>query len=190
MTAELRLIAAPGPTYATLARASYRAGTLAAFRRPLVAAIILGSSMTIAGTRQAEPAILLGTIAGWSSVIGLQIVIALLVIAGPASRTVGIPRALDLFFAGHAPWSLWLLASVAWAPLPGERSTLVPLLAALAPLVLTPRIMAAFFREVLDLDPRVARLRTAIHQAITWTTFVVLYGSAVALLPRIVQWIG
>ena len=190
MTAELRLIAAPGPTYAALARHSHRVGPLAALRRPLVAAIILGSSMTIAATRQAEPAILLGTIACWSSVIVLQVLIALLVIAKPASRTVGIPRALDLFFASHAPWSLWMLASVAWAPLPGVRSTLVLLLAALAPLLLTPRMIAAFFREVLELDPRVALLRTVIHQAITWTTFVVLYGSAVALLPRIVQWIG
>jgi len=190
MTAELRLMAAPRPAYAALARAGHRIGPLASLRRPLVAALILGASMTMAATRQAAPAILLSTIACWGSVIVLQIVIALAVIAGPARRTVGIPRALDLFFASHVPWSLWMLFSVAWAPLPGERSLLVVLVAALAPIVLTPRMIAAFFREVLELDPRRAVLRTGVHQAITWTAFVLLYGSAIALVPRILQWIG
>jgi hypothetical protein len=190
MTAELRLIAAPGPTYAALARDANRAGPLIALRRPLVAALILGSSMTMAGTRRAEPVVLFSTILCWSSVIALQMLIAVIVIARPASRTVGVARALDLFFASHAPWSLWMLAAVAWAPFPGERSALVPLLAALVPLLLTARMIAAFFREVLELDPRVALVRTAVHQAITWGTFVILYGSAVAIVPRIVQWIG
>ena len=190
MTAELQLIARPGPVYAELARGGPGIGPFASLRRPLIAAVILGASMTIAATRQAEPGILLSTIVCWSSAIVLQIAIALSVIAGPARRTVGVPRALDLFFASHAPWSLWLLASVAWAPVPGERSTLVPLFAALAPLVLTPRIIAAFFREVLELEPRRAVLRTAVHQAMTWTTFLILYGSAVAVVPRILQWIG
>ena len=111
----------------TRARAGHRIGPLASLRRPLVAALILGASMTMAATRQAAPAILLSTIACWGSVIVLQIVIALAVIAGPARRTVGIPRALDLFFASHVPWSLWVLFSVAWAPVPGERSLVVVL---------------------------------------------------------------
>ena len=87
----------------------------------------------------------------WSA---LQIAIALSLIAAPSRRTVGLPRALDLFFASHAPWSLWFLAAAAWGMSPlGCWST--PLLfLALAPIVLTPRMIAAFFREVLELDPR------------------------------------
>jgi hypothetical protein len=64
------------------------------------------------------------------------------------------------------------------------------LVAALAPLVLTPRIIAAFFREVLEMDPREARARTAIHQAITWAAFVALAAWAIALPPRVVEWLG
>jgi len=54
--------------------------------------------------------------------------------------------------------------------------------------VVTPRILAAFFREVLELDPRDAMARTAAQQAMTWVTFVILFGTAVALVPRVLEW--
>ena len=82
------------------------------------------------------------------------------------------------------------LAWAAWGMSPlGYWSTPLQVLA-LVPIVLTPRMIAAFFREVLELDPRHAMGRTVAHQAITWTLFLVLAGSAVALWPRIVAWIA
>jgi hypothetical protein len=163
---------------------------LAALRRPALVALVLGVAAAMGATGRVTPALLLSTVVCWSFVVVLQMVIALLLIAGPARRTVGIARALDLFFAGHAPWSLWMLAVVAWAPSPVGRPLLPALLAALVPLVLTPRIVSAFFQEVLEMDPRDAMTRAAAHQALTWSTFVILYGTAVQLVPRVIEWLA
>jgi hypothetical protein len=152
-------------------------------------AIVLGASEAIAATRHVTPGLLLSTTICWSFVVVIQMAIALSLIAAPSRRTVGLPRALDLFFASHVPWSLWMLAAAAWAPSAGLSIT--PLLVAAAvPAVLTPWMIAAFFREVLEMDPREARARTAAHQAITWGLFVVLFGTAVALVPRIYEWLA
>ena len=190
MTPELRLMVAPAPTYALLARQPSNAGALTALRRPFLAAVVIGISMAIAATRHVTPALVLDTTLAWSFVIVLQIAIALPLIAAPARRTVGLRRALDLFFASHGAWSLWLLAA---AMMPAVFARTLMLLAVL-PLVVTARAIAAFFREVLQLNSRQARARAALHQVITWSAFVLLYGSAVALQPRIVgglaRWFG
>lgn len=190
MSSELRLIVAPRHTYARLARAPSAIGPVGALRRPLVAAIVLGVSVAIAATGHATPVLVVSVTICWSVAIAIQAAIAIVLIAGPAQRTVGRPRAFDLFFASHAPWSLWFLAVAAWAPSSVGRPLWPVLVAALAPIVLTPRIIAAFFREVTELDPREARARTAIHQAMTWLAFVALYGWAIALPPRMAEWLG
>ena len=193
MTPELRLMVAPARTYAFLARQPSPVGPLTALRRPLLVVLVIGVSMAIAGTRHVTPALALGTTLAWAFVVILQIAIALLLIAGPSRRTVGRSRALDLFFASHAPWSLWLLGVVA-LPAPLGRPVTPLLVLAVVPLAMTIRAIAAFFREVLQYGSRRAAVHTAIHQAITWGAFVLLYGSAVALQPRLVErfevWFG
>ena len=193
MTPELRLMVAPASTYALLARQPSPVGPLTALRRPLLATVVIGVSLAIAATRHVTPMLVFGTTLAWAFVVILQIAIALLLIGGPSRRTVGRSRALDLFFASHAPWSLWLLAVVA-LPAPLGRPVTPLLLLAVVPLVMTIRAIAAFFREVLQYGSRRAALHTALHQAITWGTFVLLYGSAVALQPRLVErlevWFG
>lgn len=188
MTPELRLLAAPARTYAALARQPSPVGPITALRRPLITAVAIGVSMSIATTGHVTPALVLNTTVAWSFVVVLQIAIALLLIAGPSRRTVGVPRALDLFFASHAPWSFWMLAAAA-LPAPIARTVTLVLLG-VVPLAITVRAIAAFFREVLGLDRRRAAIRTVLHQALTWTTFVLLYGAAVAIGPRIAGWLG
>jgi hypothetical protein len=144
--------------------------------------------MALGSTRHVTPALLLSTTLCWTVVVLVQAAIALTLIAGPARRTVGLARALDLYFAGHAPWSLWLLAAAAWAPAPLGRPVYPIAILAAVPLVLTPRILAAFFREVLEMDPREAAARTAAQQVMTWVTFVILFGTAVQLVPRVLEW--
>lgn len=183
-------MAAPASTYAELMRHPARISALAALRRPLLVAVIVGSSTAMLATRHATPALVFSTTVCWSVLVAAQIAIALSVIAGPARRTIGVARALDLFFAGHAPWSLWLLAVVAYAPTSFELRLTPILLLALIPIALTPRIIAAYFREVLGLGRREALARTALHQAITWLALAIVYGAAVAIIPRIVEWVS
>jgi hypothetical protein len=190
MTPEIRLMVSPRETYASLARMPGRGSVLTAVRRPLLAAVVLGASAAISATGHVTPALVLSTTLCWSFVIVLQAAIALVLIAGPAQRTVGLARALDLYFASHAPWSLWMLAMVAWAPSPLGRPATPLLFAAAVPLILTPRILSAFFREVLEMDPRHAAARTAAQQVMTWVAFVVLFGTAVQLVPRVLEWLA
>jgi hypothetical protein len=193
MTPELRLMVAPARTYARLARQPSPVGPLTALRRPLLAALALGLSMSIAATRHVTAPLAFDTTLAWMPVVAVQVGIALLLIARPARRTVGVARGLDLFFVGHAPWSLFLLALAA-LPAPLGRPLVPPLWLALVPLAMTVRAIAAFFREVLQFGSRRAAAWTMVHQAITWSTFAALYGSAVALQPRIVErleaWFG
>lgn len=190
MSPEILLMVAPRRTYALLARTTGPVNELTALRRPFIVALVLGVSAAMGATGRVTPALLLSTMLCWSFVVVLQLAIALPLIAGPARRTVGLARAVDLFFAGHAPWSLWMLAVVAWAPSPVGRPIWPALVAAIVPFVLTPRIVSAFFREVLELDPRRAMSRTAAQQALTWLTFIALYGTAVQLWPRVLEWLA
>ena len=178
----------PGETYARLARASARATLLTAIRRPLLVAIVLGVSVAKAATGHVTPALVASTILCWSFVIVLQAAIGLGLMAGAARRTVGSARSLDLYFAGHAPWSLWILA-VAASPSPLGHPIWPFLIAAIVPLFLTARTTNAFFREVLEMDPRHAVMRTVAQQAITWGCLVILYGTAVAWMPRVLEWV-
>jgi hypothetical protein len=188
MSAEIRLMLWPRGTYAALARAPQRGTLLAALRRPALVALVIGVAVAISTTRHVTPALLLSTTLCWLFVVVLQGGIGLALMAGPARRTVGINRAVDLYFAGHAPWSLWLLAAAAWGPSPVGRPAIPVAIAAAVPLLLTPRIVAAFFREVLELEPRHAWARAAAQQVLTWAAFGVLFAVAVAWLPRVLEW--
>ena len=188
MSPELGLLFSPRDTYARLARAPRQGTIVTALRRPLLVALVFGVTTAMSTTGRVTPSLLLSTTLCWSFVVVLQAVIATALIAAPARRTVGLPRALDLFFAGHAPWSLWMLAAAAWAPSPIGRPVWPLLAAAAVPLLLTPRIVKAFFQEVLEMDPRHAFARAAAQQAISWGAFVALFGTAVALTPRILEW--
>ena len=184
---ELQLIVSPRDTYARLARTRSRGGVLAALRRPALVAVVIGAAIALGATGHVTPRLLLSTTLCWAFAVVLQIAIAVALIAGPSRRTVGLSRALDLFFASHAPWSLWLLAAAAYSPSALGRPLTPLLLSAVVPLALTVRMIAAYFREVLELDPRHARVRTILQQAATWGVPLVLYGTAVGFWPRFLE---
>ena len=186
---ELQLIVSPRDTYARLARTRSRGGVLVALRRPALAAVVIGAAIALGATGHVTPRLLLSTTLCWAFAVVLQIAIAVALIAGPSRRTVGLSRALDLFFASHAPWSLWLLAAAAYSPSVLGRPLMPLLLSAVVPLALTVRMIAAYFREVLELDPRHARVRTILQQAATWGVPLVLYGTAVGFWPRFLEMI-
>jgi hypothetical protein len=185
MSPEIELIIRPDRTYAALAASAAPIGVVRALRRPLLVAVVIGTSMALSTTRHLTPALVFDTTLLLSGVVVVQVLIALAVTGGPASRRVGRACALDLFFASHAPWSLWLLASAVWVPSWFALRAAPMNYAAVAPLVLTGRMIAAYFREVQGLDRRRAAIRTVLHQGVTWSLFVALFGVAVAFWPRI-----
>jgi hypothetical protein len=187
VSAEIALMLNPRRAYAALVRERGRVPAVVSLRRPLLVAVVLGVSVSIAATGRATPALVLGTTLSWSYIVLLQLAIAVPLIAPGARRTVGLARALDLFFAGHAPWSLLALAAAVWAPSPIGRP-MWPLVAlTIVPVALTPRIVAAFFGEVLELSPRDARRMTILQQALTWAVLVAIFWVVSALTPRLFE---
>ena len=186
-SAELRLMSSPRQTYAALTSRRVRLAPPAALRRPLLVAIVIGVSMALAATRRVGPALVASTTLSWSYVVLLQLLIAVPLMARRARRTIGLPRAIDLYFAGHAPWSLFMLFAAAWAPSAVGRPVWPIAVAALIALGLTARIVAAFFAVVLALDTRRALRMTIFQQAITWSVFVGINWWASAFTPRIYE---
>jgi len=187
MSPEIGLIIAPDRTYAALLTSRDRIGTVRALRRPLLAALVIGTSMALSSTRHVTPALVLSTTLLLSVFVIAQVLIALGAIGSLATHTIGRARAVDLFFASHAPWSLWLLAMGAWVPSPLGLPSWPLSLASIAPIVLTPRILIAYFRQIHGLDRRRAVKRTLAHQGVTWSLFAAAFGAAVAIWPRILQ---
>jgi hypothetical protein len=184
---ELGLILSPRQTYAALARAGARISWLTALRRPLLVALVFGAAIALAATHSVAPALVASTTLSWSYVVVLQLAIALPLLSGPARRTVGLARAVDLFFAGHAPWSIYVLLVAAWGLTPPTWPFWPMGVAAIVPAVLTARIVRAFFEEVLALDAPAARRRTIVQQGITWTIFVAINWAASAFTPRVIE---
>jgi hypothetical protein len=147
-------------------------------------AVVLGTSAALSATGHVTPALVLSTTLLLGVVVVGQVLIALVTTSGIPVQAIGRTRALDLFFASHVPWSLWLLAAARGLPSP----SLTPMwLAAIAPMVLTPRMIAAYFREVHGLDRREAAFRTLGHEILTWGAFLGLFGAAVAIWPQILH---
>ncbi|HET6958484.1 MAG TPA: hypothetical protein VFI56_17925, partial [Vicinamibacterales bacterium] len=94
------------------------------------------------------------------------------VIASSASRDVGFAHAIDLWFAGHLPYSLWILALPMLTVVPVATPHEIMAISLVVPLVWTTFIVTAFCRVVLGLSPTAARRRAAIHLAL-----VIIVGS-------------
>jgi hypothetical protein len=158
---EARVLVRPFATYRALASAPSEDGALVlATRRPAVWLVVLGGfvSLTAAG-RVVWFHQLFGMLA-WSFVPVLQIAWLMIALrwASPAHVS---PRSIDLFFAGQAPWLLFLLllAGVCiFSPHVWPAFQLLLATGALPALLLVAMVWSivlslAFFRAALDLDP-------------------------------------
>jgi len=181
---------APARAYARYAAAHTRNGFWIAIRRPLFVALIQGVAISMTATRTVAAPVVISLTICWTTVILIQIVAALLVIGSSNRRGVPRSRAIDLFFLGHAPWSLWLLAVAAVSTSLTDVSLTLLLLSALAPAALTARTIRAFAERVLGAPRGEAIRRTLLHQSFIWTVAMVLIGAAVALWPRVLALVG
>jgi hypothetical protein len=184
-------MARPARTYATELGVR-RAGLWVAVRRPALVALVLGAATAVSSTGHLTIRLLISGIVCWSFVPLLQMAIAAAIMRSAASQSIALPRRLDLWFMGHAPWSLWIVAAMstmAAAPIAAHVEWAI-MASAVVPIVWTSIIGAAFCRVVLGDPPLVASARTALHQAITWTIALLYIAWAVALWPRLVAFFG
>jgi hypothetical protein len=82
-------------------------------RRPLIVALVIGTAVPIMAVQRVTIGLLASSTLSFLFVIAIQLAVGALLIASAASRRVGMSRALDLWFAAHVPYSLWLLVAAA-----------------------------------------------------------------------------
>jgi len=138
-------------------------------RRPLVVLLVIATAVPIMAVQRITLGLLASSIASFGFVVLIQMVVGAAFIASARSRRATLPRALDLWFAGHLPYSLGLLATAAaFATSPWASLDLLVALAAI-PAAWTAGIVAAFCRHVLGSSPAGARWRAAVHFIVIWT---------------------
>jgi hypothetical protein len=194
VTPDLRLLVAPSETYRAVAQAAAGDPSHAwsrAVARASGAAVIAGITTAAAATGRITWSLALSGALCWSFIAVVQMTAAAAVIA-PSTRGKGarqgpsLPRAIELFFFGHAAWSLWLLLSAAFlVAVPGLARTDIVVATAVLPFAWTAVVVFAFFRQVLQLERVNAAIWTAIHQSLTALVFLLYVGWAVQLWPRL-----
>ena len=81
-----------------------------AIRRPLFAAFMIGAFTSLTTSGQLNAFLILDGMLFWSFVPLLQLLIIAGLVLVFARRQLPTSKAIDLFFIGHGPWFLWLLA--------------------------------------------------------------------------------
>jgi hypothetical protein len=188
---DLHVMARPARTYAA-ALASPPPGAWGFVRRPALVALVLGTATAVSSTGRLTLGLLASGFLCWSFVPLLQIATAAAIMRSPSARSIPLAHRLDLWFMGHAPWSLWMvIAAAILAAAPAGWHVEWRLIAsAVIPIVWTSVIGVAFCRVVLGDPPAMASARTALHQAVTWTIALLYVAWAVALWPRVVAFFG
>lgn len=183
---DVRVMVAPLRTYRRLLETPPLVGWRAVCNRPATVALMIAACVTLSNAGQLLPTLWFGSALTWAWVPALQIAIAVplillarLVRPGPA---VPLSSAIDLFFVGHAPWSLWLLGVglLLAAGLPnGVFAGLGNvLLSGLLPIAWTCIISFAFWRTVAALPLVLALLWTLLYQGIIWAIAYLCVGAA------------
>jgi len=188
---DLRLALSPTKTYCELIAEPERGTWLRALERIAFVAILIGTAVTLSSARRLPPGLVLMGILCWSFVPITQWLIGLVVIGRAPGRPLSVPRCLELLFAGHLPWSLWMLVFIGFDTFtPVPIPLVIQVLSLLVPAVWTTIILSAFCRIVLGCTPARAHLLIVAHQAMTWTAFFGYVVLVSGLWPRVLAFIG
>jgi len=188
---DVRVALSPLDAYRELMARPVRGAWLRALERAALVAVIVGTSMIMSAAARVPIDLVLTGIVCWSFVPIVQALIGLAVIGRARGRPISVPRGLELLFAGHLPWSLWMLAVVgvfSFTQLTPGLPVLVPSMA--IPAVWTLVIVYAFCRVALGCSAARARLLAVAHQAMTWAAFTAYVFLVTGIRYRLLAAIG
>jgi hypothetical protein len=169
LSSELKLALAPAATYQALVDERTTGTWWTALAYAAFSLLLFGALVAIIATRHITLGLTFHITVSWGFLIAWQALAGGVIILPARTRRVNIPRAFELLFLGHAPWSLYALAMTALAVVAAPNlPILVVALSAVAPLAWTSVMIAGFCRTVLGMTARVARRRTLVHQLVVW----------------------
>ena len=166
---EFKVAMAPDATYARLAEE--RVGSISGWRllrRPAMVLIVISTLVPIMAVQRVTLGLVATTAITGSFVVAIQLLIGAVFVAAAPGRRVEFRRALDLWFAGHLPYSLWMLVLFAAIALRGPTSLGFIVACAVLPAAWTAAIVSAFCRNVLGSQHTEARWRAAGHAVSAW----------------------
>ena len=176
----------PTAAYRSLAENYPPLGAAGALRRPAFVVLVIACAIAIAATGRVTAPLVISLGFTWGWTVLWQVLVAA-VITRSATVPLTFAQRIDLFFAGHAPWSLWLLLMAAWSRLLPQFTDLYAILVTvIVPGAWTLVIVRGFCGGALGLPRREATVRAIAHQALIWGVAFVYVAWAVALWPRFV----
>ncbi len=190
VSTDLRLALSPAATYDELLRERASSRWWEVLSRPALYALLVGALFAMEATGRVTIALALTVAISWSFTVLIQAAAGAVMIASAPQRPVSVGRAFELLFLGHAPWSLWLLATTLFRVVVQPFMPVSLLLSMLVPAAWTVVILAAFCRTVLRMTPRGARIRVVVHQAIIWGGFLLYVMFAAGGAARVLEVVG
>jgi hypothetical protein len=194
-SAEARVMLRPIVAYRELAQEPGQTGWCVALRRPLFLAILLGSALALSSSGHLSLLLILSCALSWSLVPALQIVSVLAILYLFDHPRITRSRAVDLYFMGQAPWSLWLLGIAGLSTLvsPIElhgwafESQLPILVSLLTPWLWSQLITLGFFRGALQMSVRKAIAALLLNAVILWGAVALFFLATDQLWQRLAK---
>jgi hypothetical protein len=168
LSTDAHVALGPDTTYRALMAADEPVSVWRMLHRPLIVLVVIATAVPIMAVQRVTLGLLASSIASFGFVVLIQMAVGAAIIVSARSRRASLPRALDLWFAGHVPYSLWLLTAAAVFGVAPLASLDLLIALAVLPAAWTAVIVAAFCRHVLGSSRRGARWRAAIHVIVIW----------------------
>ena len=173
-SSELKVALAPGAAYqhllASLSSGPAKAGHyVRVMRRPAMVVLVIAVMVPIMAVQRVTLALVMTAALSWSFAVLLQSIVGLAIIGSAPARKIAVLPALDLWFAGHVPYSLWILVAFGMTAMLRSANVSLVILTAVVPAIWTAIIVTAFCRTVLGTTAPGARWRAAAHFVSIWT---------------------
>jgi hypothetical protein len=165
---DLEIALAPDAAYHRLRDASLPGAWPRTASRVVLIALAIGTAASIMAVQRVSIGLVLTTALTWGFVLIAQAAAGAAVIASARRRSVSLGASFDGWFAGHLPYSLWIMASCVLVANTRTEQLALFIVSAIVPTIWTWFVVSSFCRRMLDLDRAGARLRASVHATAMW----------------------
>jgi hypothetical protein len=185
------VMSSPRQAFGYMASRPSTTGMWPAVRRPLLVAAVLGCGVSMLSAGSLTARIALSATVYWAFV-PLAEVIALVVVTRRRLGHRSLGHTIDIFFAGHGPWTLLLIGLSAALTLssPATRWQLLTgaaLWATVLVVLWSAYIDFWFFRQVMGAGRRGAIRDVVVHRLMTWAAVIVIFAVPVVTPGAILE---
>lgn len=180
LSPDIWVMLRPASAYQKLAALPDGSGKWGALRRPVFFAFLIGCMISLVTSQRLSLRLVADGFVNASIMLLAQIGVLALVLW--RNRTITFSRAVDFFFAGYGPWSLWILCySALWAfALPLEASVWAAsraiLLAAIPVAIWSGYIDYCFFRRAIQWTPENTVRPLLLLWLLSWSVSIFIFG--------------